>query len=451
MKTPEEDLTGGADIGAGGELPNGHLWAHLTPFLREAVELVDPDGTVRARLAPPGGLLGHPEPRVGGSVFDYLHPDDLPKALELGQAMSGAEPGWEGRWTIRLRRPDDSYGQFEVTVCNRIDDPVLHGLVVHTRELPAPGGESLPEGLELAEAMAASVAEAVPAALAVLDQFGRIRFANRSTATLVGAEPSRLKGRRLIDVATSSSRDELVAALRELGRGPGSRTVSFEIPARWAQRRADPTHRRVQAALTASGLPGRTSTIFAVLEDVTDRHRTESELRRQATEDHLTGLPNRAAILEVLDSRLAHGTGSSVVYCDLDGFKAINDALGHQRGDEVLVAFAGYLRSVVRPGDFVGRIGGDEFLIVTDRLDAKAESDLVTRIRRGLAAGSWGELGLRPSIGVANAEPGERVSDLVHRADQAMYRDKQGSPGSAGRPALAPTAVAKRLRLPLGS
>jgi diguanylate cyclase (GGDEF)-like protein len=158
------------------------------------------------------------------------------------------------------------------------------------------------------------------------------------------------------------------------------------------------------------------------------RRTAERALLTLARSDALTGLPNRAACLERLTAELAAPPGAeplAVLFCDLDGFKPVNDRLGHAAGDALLTAVADRLRGCLRSGDMVSRFGGDEFVI----LCRSAEVDAIcARIRemvgRSFAvAGEQVRIGI--SLGVAHAGPDSTTDDLIGRADLAMYAAKQ--------------------------
>lgn len=169
----------------------------------------------------------------------------------------------------------------------------------------------------------------------------------------------------------------------------------------------------------------------------TQRRAAERELLRLATSDGLTGLPNRAAGLAAIDAELARGPdGLAVLFGDLDGFKPVNDRLGHAAGDELLVAVADRLRASVRADDLVIRFGGDEFVIVCRGADAVGV--LGDRIAEAVAhpfraGGEEVRIGL--SVGVAHARPGDVTDELVRRADLAMYEAKKSK--AIGRLSLA--------------
>jgi len=192
--------------------------------------------------------------------------------------------------------------------------------------------------------------------------------------------------------------------------------------------------RVITKALTTTG--GDVSGVIACISDVTEATLIGRELERRATYDALTACLNRAAILSRLESALAPGpgAGAAAVFIDLDEFKSINDTFGHAVGDEVLATAARVLDGTTRSTDVVGRIGGDEFLVVCqDVRDPEMALQLATRIGAELHATRVDRAGvaLRGSVGVAWAERGSTDAEqLVRRADEAMYASKREGEGT---------------------
>jgi diguanylate cyclase (GGDEF)-like protein len=157
------------------------------------------------------------------------------------------------------------------------------------------------------------------------------------------------------------------------------------------------------------------------------------QLRRQALQDPLTGLPNRRLIDTELERALARAarTSSSVglVLCDVDYFKSVNDALGHPAGDDLLIAVAERLRTLVRPADTVGRLGGDEFVVLCEDLHEARELGVLTdRIQsalRGVYRVAGQELVVTATVGAAFASSSATPSDLLGEADTALYEAKR--------------------------
>ncbi|MGP4002980.1 putative bifunctional diguanylate cyclase/phosphodiesterase [Streptomyces sp. 8N706] len=177
--------------------------------------------------------------------------------------------------------------------------------------------------------------------------------------------------------------------------------------------------------------------------DVTERVRLQAQLQHSAEHDPLTDLPNRALFTErvrqALSGRRTTDPGTAVLFIDLDGFKAVNDTVGHQAGDELLVHAARRLQESVRAGDTAARLGGDEFaaLILGDGTrDAAAREYRIVEVAERLRAGlsrpyrvSGTEVRVAASIGVAFADPGINPAELMRNADLAMYRAKAAGKG----------------------
>lgn len=167
----------------------------------------------------------------------------------------------------------------------------------------------------------------------------------------------------------------------------------------------------------------------------TQRARAESALEHQASHDPLTGLANRRQFVAQLARELANAPNSVIAFCDLDGFKAVNDRLGHAVGDELLIEVARRLQACVRERDLVSRFGGDEFLILlrgatlhqVERIGARIVDELSQPfILRDDSATVGASLG----IAVADGEHDPEV--LIQRADHAMYVAKRGEPRTPG-------------------
>jgi diguanylate cyclase (GGDEF)-like protein len=166
--------------------------------------------------------------------------------------------------------------------------------------------------------------------------------------------------------------------------------------------------------------------------DITDLAEARSRLAHLATHDPLTGLANRSLLFD----RLAHALEGarrrssmvSLVFCDVDGFKRVNDGHGHRGGDHVLVEIARRLDAVARASDTVARIGGDEFVLLLEGGDREGAAALVERIEAAMAEPivlpNGSEVVVRLSVGSATDLGGLVADDLLDRADAAMYLSK---------------------------
>ena len=224
--------------------------------------------------------------------------------------------------------------------------------------------------------------------------------------------------------------DDMLAAERHVADaverlGPLSLEVRVHTAdggVRWLSVRA-----RVEA--DSDGAPTR---LIGTSQDVSDRKRAEAELTHQALHDRLTGLANRALLADRLEQALALGRRAgrlvAVLFLDLDRFKLVNDSRGHAAGDDVLVAVAGRLQSVVRPLDTVARFGGDEFVVVCQEADTVGDvlhiAERVSEALRRPFRVNGDDLFLSVSVGIAVSKASTSGPELLRDADAAMYRAK---------------------------
>jgi diguanylate cyclase (GGDEF)-like protein len=168
------------------------------------------------------------------------------------------------------------------------------------------------------------------------------------------------------------------------------------------------------------------------LSDVTDRARLRRELELRASLDGLTGCLNRSATLELLDlllrARADTLEGLALIYIDLDDFKAVNDRYGHAAGDTVLVTAVARMQTVLRHDDRVGRLGGDEFLIVCPNVTCEtAAVELSERVHaslQGTVRVDGTDIVLHATVGLTWTDGNSSADDLIARADRAMYESK---------------------------
>jgi diguanylate cyclase (GGDEF)-like protein/PAS domain S-box-containing protein len=173
-----------------------------------------------------------------------------------------------------------------------------------------------------------------------------------------------------------------------------------------------------------------------VLAAATERSRAEEDTLYRSLHDSLTGLPNRALLMDRVAQAMARARRrhlmSAVFFLDLDNFKMINDSLGHQAGDRLLAEVAPRLQDAVRPTDTVARFGGDEFVILCDDVASQEDVDAIAgrimgAFKRPFEVGSR-DLVVTPSVGIAISD-GQRPDELIRDADAAMYRAKEQGPG----------------------
>jgi cyclic di-GMP phosphodiesterase Gmr len=286
--------------------------------------------------------------------------------------------------------------------------------------------------LSAAELMAAFV-EATEALISVVDGGGGIMLANPALQRFTGRSADQLRGARFWDVYVVPEDQELArdAVARAMDTGAAAPREGDWLTADGERRRV---HMRNTVLRDDAGVP---YAIGCVAVDVTEDRRREAQLHLRAQTDLLTGLANRGALFDALRARLAEESACALLFCDLDGFKVVNDQHGHAVGDRLLAEVALRLAELAAPGDLVSRFGGDEFVILCT---GRAESDLAElaarvseRVRAPFDAPE-GTLAIGVSVGIAVGRPGDSADELISRADRAMYGAKTHPHRRAERP-----------------
>jgi diguanylate cyclase (GGDEF)-like protein/PAS domain S-box-containing protein len=264
--------------------------------------------------------------------------------------------------------------------------------------------------------------------ITVIDPTGTIVYQSPSVQRLVGHGPGDLMGSSYFDLIVEEDVEHVRLLVGDETTAPES-TVTAE----YRLRHDDGSSRHVESIVSNLIDDPTVNGLVLNTRDVTDRKILEEELAHQAFHDSLTGLSNRAVFHDRIDHALArsgrHGYRLAVFLLDLDGFKTINDSLGHDAGDQLLIAVAKRLEFQGRTSDTVARIGGDEFGILLEddanEMRARALAD------RALAAFAvpfdvqGREVFIRASIGIALSVPGDSLPDeLLRNADTAMYAAK---------------------------
>ncbi|MGN6522185.1 MAG: putative bifunctional diguanylate cyclase/phosphodiesterase [Actinomycetes bacterium] len=279
-----------------------------------------------------------------------------------------------------------------------------------------------------------ALAERSPVPTVLSDVGLRLAFVNDAFTRLLAVPAEALLGTGWLDHVFADDLEAVVSCVQRALEGHNAETEARLVDASAALHW---THLRLAPAET----PGHGAAFVGTVEDVTERRAFQERLSYQARHDHLTGLPNRTELWEHLTEVLGAGRprrGSkaasdraslAVLFLDLDNFKLVNDSLGHDAGDTLLVEVARRLSSAVRDGDLVVRFGGDEFVVVChgvtddDRMHAAADRLLATLT----APVTLGSQQVHPSgsIGITRARPEHRTAeDVLRDADIAMYQAK---------------------------
>ena len=272
--------------------------------------------------------------------------------------------------------------------------------------------------LRASEAHHRAIVDTAFDAIVTVDADGRLVSLNRGAERIFGYPASAVVGQPLA---------LLLPAAPDLGA-----VCAPDRTCEVAGRRRDGTPVPLEFSVTEIR-PAPGPLFAAILRDVTERRDFETRLAHQAFHDALTGLPNRALFLDRLGHALArsdrHRRAVAVLFLDLDRFKVVNDSLGHEAGDRLLVATASRLRACLRPSDTLARFGGDEFTVLLEDIggarDAAAVAERITAALGGAMTIGDQELVVTASIGIALGTAGSVVpGDLLRHADIALYRAK---------------------------
>lgn len=293
------------------------------------------------------------------------------------------------------------------------------------------GGESIAETARHGgngEIRYQRLVEEAPGIVMVLGPDLGVRYASPALGRVLGFDPRSVAGNPFFMYLHPEDGAWVQDAFAASGRGALRPSYELRI------RHADGSWRWFEV-VTADLLDDPEIGDMAVyLHDVTGKRKLRHQLAHQAFHDPLTGLPNRALFEDRIDHALAraerHRAPVTVLFVDLDDFKAVNDGFGHRVGDTLLIAIGRRLEAALRPGDTVARLGGDEFaVLLEDGNEPMGATRTMERLARALnepVAVEGYTLFVTSSIGVANAEPGtDGVQDLLQKADMAMYRAKK--------------------------
>lgn len=358
----------------------------------------------------------------GRSGVELLHPDDVATAVTALVSVQDKPLGTPVE--LRVRAREGGYRLVELRGRSGVQVADLQAVVLVLRDITerrrwdVAGGDT-----DLLQ----SIIDNAPAITMLLNGEGTIRGSSRALTRLLGRDLEFAIGRPFSHLVIDEDR-HLVESEIALVVSLGGRRA-FEARCNSVTGRSP-----VPMSITLVNLLDDQSVEGLVMTatDITPLADARAELHYLATHDSLTSLPNRTLIRDRLQHALAGArrrrSGVSVVFCDIDRFKAINDNFGHEVGDELLVEVALRLRSVTRASDTVGRLGGDEFIIVLEDETGEAAEALIARAELALqnpVLTRGQELFVSVSAGVARANESDGVDELLARADADMYRVKR--------------------------
>lgn len=280
--------------------------------------------------------------------------------------------------------------------------------------------------LDASERRYESLFEQNPDAVFVMDLDGRFTSVNHAAMDMVGSTEARILGSHSGTFAVPESKETVLENFEKAASGEPQ---NFEAAITVRDGRHVDLNLTYMPMIVEDEIKG----VFGIGKDITDRKELERELERRATSDPLTGLPNRALFTDLLERGLARAHRRNeplaVLFLDLDNFKYVNDSLGHEVGDKLLVEVADNIRKSLRETDTAARIGGDEFAVLLEDVEDEAGAARVAqRISDSLQAPSClqgHEVRTTFSIGVAlGVSNKENPGELLRNADTAMYQAK---------------------------
>ncbi|MFN8225023.1 MAG: EAL domain-containing protein [Gaiellales bacterium] len=349
--------------------------------------------------------------------------EPLHRTLSRQLRRLGLDPGTppdEATWHALLTRVSASYA----------DDDGDRYTLERAIEISSSEMRALYDDLAEREQFQAALVEGAAEGVITFDSDGVVMTSNAAAARIFGRPRDGVVGSLLFElIPERAQRPECVSLAGDVAAGAAA-VLGRSLELNGLRPSGDVFP--LQVAVSEVRVGERVS-FAAIIRDVSELKKLEETLHRQATRDTLTGLPNRASLLLALDEALTRTTGDDalvgVLFIDLDRFKVVNDSLGHQAGDELLIEAAARIRAAARERDLVARIGGDEFVVMCpDQRDDQGLQRVAESIQRRLGeAFRVGESDafVSCSIGIALTSGEESADSLLRSADLAMYRAKK--------------------------
>jgi diguanylate cyclase (GGDEF)-like protein/PAS domain S-box-containing protein len=392
--------------------------ARVLEMLPDPVVVVDPDGNLQWASHAAIQFAGmEPVEWMGRSVFELLHPDDHALAFAAFDTVTGKDVG--RLLDVRIRDGQDRWRHCEIRGrslgADDSGDPVI---VIVFRDIA--DRQSLELGAGDTELLRALVHHAT-SLLITLDADGCITSANGELTRLLGYDLALVTGDELSAFIQAPDRPAFRDAL-------SSARESFS--AEYTFHHAHGYEVVLELSVTDLRADPLINGFVVSATDISDLKTTQKALRHMADHDALTGVLSRRALLAKLDQMARDGFDHEIVvlFCDLDGFKPVNDRFGHAAGDEVLIEVARRIERAVRPDDLVGRLGGDEFVVALPRSGLILAEDIAMRIRSSLTEPIIVDdeiIEIDVSIGTSVTTDQPTAVQLLAAADDAMYAVKR--------------------------
>ncbi|WP_276972039.1 sensor domain-containing diguanylate cyclase [Ferrimicrobium acidiphilum] len=258
------------------------------------------------------------------------------------------------------------------------------------------------------------IADQVPSGIIYSVNSGvRISYANQAAGAIFNVSPNKLMADKWLDFLSPSERDDAQQAIIAVLEGQHSTLYIHPEQSKTIELRISPYRRNGQLCGAWAG----------VLNDISDMKNRESDLEFVATHDALTGLRNALSFRSTVEQRLLNGDFFSLAFCDINGFKAINDDWGHMFGDRVLTEVANRLRETTFDAF---RYGGDEFILICE-CDPNTVADNVQALFAKPLRARGVEIAIGISIGVCSTDDAHTIDEILDLADHKMYKHKRNA------------------------
>ncbi len=344
----------------------------------------------------------------------YLDPADQYIFEEIRAKVAAGETA---TYSCRLQLPELGPRNVQIVAAPAIDDNGHHtGTVVIVRDM----NDEVGRRREMERFRA--VADATTDLVAIASFGDGTNYLNPAGERFFGANP--LNRNDTLKFIPEEYRETMFAEIGEAIRDGGTWSGEIEMVDQDGER-----HPMSGVAVGIRDEQGQLEGFAVTYRDLSDRKRLEARLAHDAGHDALTGLPNRQQLFHLLTNTIGDRERMAVMFCDLDDFKVVNDSLGHSVGDRLLQVVADRLQTATRGGDIVGRLGGDEFLVVcrnigTDLEVAAIADRLLSAVKAPISLDGREHV-VSMSVGVAFGIGSDPANEIVQRADLAMYAAKQ--------------------------
>jgi diguanylate cyclase (GGDEF)-like protein/PAS domain S-box-containing protein len=375
-------------------------------------------------------IVGYSEPELlARSFVDITDPADQGAELESArQVLDGEIRGYQLEKRYVTKSGAVVWISVSVSLVRDGDDQPLH-FIRQIEDIT--DRKRLESALREAEERFRGAFDLAPIGIAMVDLEGRWEKVNDSLCSILGYSREQLERMREESITHP---DDIGADLQAMADMRAGERSSYSVEKRYLHASGHPLYCSLQMTVIP-GENGQPRSFLAQVQDITDQKCHEEQLEYLADHDALTGLRNRRAFARELDShaRLAarYGAEGTVLMIDLDQFKFVNDTLGHQAGDELIVRFADILVERLRKTDILARLGGDEFAVLLPKADARAAKRVATSVLETLRTEAIPiestARKITASIGIASFEdaPALTGEDVLINADLAMYDAKE--------------------------